>query len=75
MGEFNSDDHCNYYCRQESIRRNVVAIIVNERVQNSVLGCNLKNDTMISVSFQGKSFNTMVIQVYDLNSNAEEAEV
>ena len=62
MGEFNSDDHCNYYCGQESIRRNVVAIIVNERVQNSVLGCNLKNDTMISVSFQGKSFNTMVIK-------------
>ena len=75
MGEFNSDDHCNYYCRQESIRRNVVAIIVNERVQNSVLGCNLKNDTMISVSFQGKSFNTMVIQVYIPTSNAEEAEV
>ena len=74
-GEFNSDDHCNYYCRQESIRRNVVAIIVNERVQNSVLGCNLKNDTIICVSFQGKSFNTMVIQVYIPTSNAEEAEV
>ena len=57
MGEFNSDDHCIYYCRQESLRRNGLAIIVNKRVQNAVLGCNLKNDIMISVHFQGKPFN------------------
>ena len=75
MGEFNSDDHYIYYCGQESLRRNGVAIIVNKRVQNTVLGCNLKNDRMISVRFQGKSFNIMVIQVYALTSNAEEAEV
>ena len=75
MGEFNSDDHCIYYCGQESLRRNEVAIIVNKRVQNAVLGCNLKNDRMISVRFQGKPFNIMVIQVYALTSNAEEAEV
>ena len=75
MGEFNSDDHCIYYCGQESLRRNGVAIIINKRVQNIVLGCNLKNDRMISVRFQGKPFNIMVIQVYAPTSNAEEAEV
>ena len=64
MGEFKSDDHYIYYCGQESLRRNGVAIIVNKRVQNSVLGCNLKNDRMISVRFQGKPFNIMVIRVY-----------
>ena len=64
MGEFNSDDHYIYYCGQESLRRNEVAIIVNKRVQNAVLGCNLKNDRMISVRFQGKPFNITVIQVY-----------
>ena len=74
-GEFSSDDHCVYYCEQESPRRNGVAIIVNKRVWNAVLGCNLKNDKMISVGFQGKSFNIMVIQVYAMTSNAEEAEV
>ena len=75
MGEFNSDDHYIYYCGQESHRRNGVAIIVNKRVQNAVRGCNLKNNRMISVHFQGKPFNTTVIQVYALTSNAEEAEV
>ena len=75
MGEFNSDDHYIYYCEQESLRRNGVAIMVNKRVQNTVLGCNLKNDRMISVRFQGKLFNIMVIQVYAPTSNAEEAEV
>ena len=75
MGEFNSDDHYIYYCGQESLRRNGVAIMVNKRVRNVVLGCNLKNDRMISVHFQGKPFNIMVIQVYALTSNAEEAEV
>ena len=75
MGEFNSDDHSIYYCGQESLRRNGVAIIVNKRVQNAVLGCNLKNERMISVHFQGKPFNITVIQVYVLTSNAEEAEV
>ena len=75
MGEFNSEDHCIYYCGQESLRRNGVAIMVNKRVQNAILGCNLKNDRMISVHFQGKLFNTMVIQVYSPTSNAEEAEV
>ena len=74
MGEFNSDDHYIYYCGQESLRRNGVAIMVNRRVQNAVLGCNLKNDRMISVRFQGKPFNIMVIQVYALTSNAEDAE-
>ena len=74
MGEFNSDDHCIYYCGQESLRRNGVAIIVNKRVQNAVLGCNLK-DGMISVHFQGKPFNITVIQVYAPTSHAEEAEV
>ena len=75
MGEFNSDDHYIYYCGQESLRRNGVAIMVNKRVQNSVLGCNLKNDRMISVRFQGKPFNVMLIQAYVPTSNAEEAEV
>ena len=75
MGEFNSDDHYIYYCGQECLRRNGVAIIVNKRVQNAVFGCNLKNNRMISVHFQGKPFNIMVIQVYGLTSNAEEAEV
>ena len=75
MGEFNSDDHYIYYCRQESLRRNGVDIGVNKRVQNAVLGCNLKNDRMISVCFQGKPFNITVIQVYAPTSNAEEAEV
>ena len=75
MGEFNSDDHYIYYCRQESLRRNGVAIMVNKRVWNAVLGCNLKNDRMISVYFQGKPFNMTVIQVYAPNSNAEKAEV
>ena len=75
MGEFNSEDHCIYYYGQQSLRRNGVAIIVNKRVLNAVFGCNLKNDRMISVHFQGKPFNIMVIQVYALTSNAEEAEV
>ena len=75
MGEFNSDDHCIYYCGQESHRRNGVAIIVNKRVQNAVLGCSLKNDRMISVRFQGKPLNITVNQVYAPTSNAEEAEV
>ena len=75
MGEFNSDDHYIYYYGQESLRRNRVAIIVNKRVQNSVLRCNLKNDRMISACFQGKPFNITVIQVYAPNSNAKEAEV
>ena len=74
MGEFNSDDHYIYYCGQEFLRRNGVAIIVNKRVQNAVFGCNLKNDRMISVHFQGKPFNITLIQVYALTSNAEEAE-
>ena len=74
MGEFNSDDHYIYYCGQESLRRNGVAIIVNKRVQNAVLGCSLKNDRMISVRFQGKPFSITVIQVYALSSKAEEAE-
>ena len=75
MGEFNSDDHYIYYCGQESLRRNGGAIIVNKRVRNAVLGCNLKNDRMISVHLQGKPFNITVIQVYASTSNAEEAEV
>ena len=75
MGEFNSDDHYIYYCGQESLRRNRVALIVNKRVQNAVLGCNLTNDRMISVRFQGKPFNIIVIQVYAPTTNAEEAEV
>ena len=76
MGEFNSVDHYIYYCVQKSLRRNgVVAIMVNKRVQNAVLGCNLKNDRMIFVRLQGKPFNITVIQVYAPTSNAEEAEV
>ena len=75
MGEFSSDDHYIYYCGQESLNRNVVAIIVNKRVQNAVLGCNLKNDRIISVHLQGKPFNITVIQVNALTSSAEEAEV
>ena len=75
MGEFNSDDHYIYYCGWESLRRNGVAIVVNKRVQNAVLRCNLKNDRMISVCLQGKPFNITVIQVYTPNSNDEEAEV
>jgi len=75
MDEFNSDDHYTYYCGQESLRRNGVAIIVNKRVRNAVLGCNLKNDRMISLHFQGKPFNITVIQVYAPTSNAKEAEV
>ena len=74
MDEFNSDDHYIYYCGEESLRRNGVALIVNKRVKNAVLGCSPKNDRMISVRFQGKPFNITVIQVYALNSNAEEAE-
>ena len=74
-GKFNSDDHYIYYSGQESLRRNGVAIIVNKRVQNAVLGCNLKNDRMISVCFQGKPFNITVIQAYAPTSNTEEAEV
>ena len=75
IGEFNSDDHYIYYCGQESLRRNGVAIMVNKRVQNAVLGCTLKNDRMISVRFQGKPFYITVIQVHVPTSNAEEAEV
>ena len=75
MGEFNSDDHYIYDYGQESLRRNGVAIMVNRRVRNAVLGCNLKKDRMISVCLQGKPFNVMVIQVYAPTSNVEEAEV
>ena len=75
MSKFNSDNHHIYYCGQESLKRNGVAIIVNKRVQNAVLGCSLKNDRMISVHFQGKPFNITVILVYAPTSNAEEAEV
>ena len=75
MGEFNSDDYYIYYCGQESLRRIGVTIMVNKRVRNAVLGCNVKNNRMISVHCQGKPFNITVIQVYALNSNAEEAEV
>ena len=74
MGEFNSDDHYIYYCRQESLRRNGVAIMVNKRVQNAVLGCTHKNDRMISVHFQGKPFSITVIQVYVPMNDAEEVE-
>ena len=74
MGEFNSDDHYIYYYGQESLRRNGVAILVNKRVHNAVLGCSLKNNRMISVCFQGKPFSVSVIKVYAPNSNAEEAE-
>ena len=72
MGKFNSDDHYIYYCEQESLRRNGGAIMVNKRVQNAVLGCNLKNDRMISVHFQDKPFHITVIQVYAPTSNAED---
>ena len=75
MGEFKSDDHYIYYYEQESLKRNGVAMMVNQRVGNAVLGCNLKNDRMISVHFQGKPFNIKVTQAYALTSNAEEAEV
>ena len=75
MGDFNSDDHYIYYCGQESLRRNGVAIMVNKRIWNAVLGCNLKNDRMISVHFQSKPFNITVIQAYAPASNAEETEV
>ena len=75
MHEFNSEDHYIYHCGQESLRRNGVAIIVNKSVQNAVLGWNLKNDRMISLHFQGKPFNIMLIQAYALTNNAEEAEV
>ena len=75
MGEFNSDDHYIDYCGQKSLGRNGVAIIVNKRVQNAVLGCSIKNDRMTSVHFQGKPFNITVIQVYAPTSNTEEAEV
>ena len=75
MGEFNSDDHYIYYCGQESLRKNEIAIMVNKRVWNAVLGCSLKNDRMISVRFQGKPFDITVIQVYAPTSIAEEAEV
>ena len=75
MGEFNSDDHNIYYCGQESLRRNGVAIIVNKRIWNIVLGCNLKNDRIIFVHFQGKPFNITVIQVYAPTNNAEKVEV
>ena len=74
MAEFNSDDHYIYYCEQAPLRRNGVAIMVNKRVQNVILGCNLKNNTKISVHFQGKPFNIMVIQAYAPTGNAEKAE-
>ena len=75
MGEFNSDDHYIYHCGQASLRRNGVTIMVNKRVRNAVLGCNLKNNRMISVRFQGKPFNITVIQAYAPTSDAKEAEV
>ena len=75
MGEFNTEDHYIYYGGQESLRRNAVAIMVNKRVQNAVAGCNLKNYRMISVRFQGKTFNITVIQIYAPTINDEEAEV
>ena len=74
MGEFNSDDLYIYYCEQESLRRNGVALIVNKRIHNAILGCNLKNDRMLSIRFQGKSFNITAIQVLAPTSNAEESE-
>ena len=74
MGEFNSDDHYIYYGGQESLRRNGIAIMINKRVRNAVLGCNLKNDRMISVHFQGKTFNIIAIKVYNPDTNAKEAE-
>ena len=75
MGEFSSDDPCIYYCGQESLRRNGLAITVNKKVKNAVLGCTLKNDRMISVNFQGKSFNITVIQAYAHTTDAEETKV
>ena len=72
MGKFNSDDHYIYYCGQESLRRNGIALTVNKRIQNAVLGCSLKNDRIISVHFQGKPFSITVIQVYAPTTNAEE---
>ena len=75
MGEFNLDDHYIYYCGQEFLRRNGVHIMVNKRAWKALLGCNLKNDRMIAAHLEGKSFNTMIIQVYDPTSNGEEAEV
>ena len=75
MGEFKSDDHYIYYCGQEFLRRNGVAIIVNKKVRNAVVGCNLKNERMTSVRFQGKPFSITVIQIYAPTSKAEEAEV
>ena len=75
MGEFNLDDHYIYYCGQGSLKRHGIALIVNKRVQNAILGCNLKNDRMISVRFQGKPFSITVIQVYARNTNAKEAGV
>ena len=75
MGEFSSDDHYIYYCGQESLRRNEVALIANKRIQNVMLGCNLRNDRMISVHFQGKPFNITVIQMYVPTTNAKKAEV
>ena len=75
MGEFKSDDHYIYYCGQESLRRNGVALTVNKRIWNAALGYNLKNDRMISIRFQGKPFNIAVIQVYDPGTNAEEVEI
>ena len=75
MGEYNSDDHYTYNCGQESLRRNGIALIVNKRVQNVVLGCNIKSDRMISFCFQGKPFNITVIQVYAPTINAKEAEL
>ena len=75
MGKLNSDNHCIYYCGQESFRRNEIFLIVKKRVKSAEFGCNLKNNRMILVCFQGKQFNITVIQVYASNSNAEEAEV
>ena len=75
VGEFNSDDHYIYYCGQDSLRRNGVAFTVKKRVRNAVHGCDLKNNRMISIGFQGKPFNIIIIQVYALTSNVEEAEV
>ena len=75
MGEFNSDDHCIYYCGQESLKKIGIALTVNERVWNAALGCDLKNDRIISVCFQGKPFNITVIQIYAPTTNAKEAEV
>ena len=75
MGEFNSDDHYIYYCGQESLRRNGIALIVNKRVQNTALGCSTQNNRMISVLLQGKPFNITVIQIYAPTTNDEEAEV